>query len=118
MRLFTLLFLASSTLHAGQTRTWTQGESGDFEKGVVKNLALRSDGRLSLSPASRELFDTNSAYLWALAQDAKGNLYTGGAGAKLHRIPPDGKAKLVAEFDALEIHAIAIDSRDRVYVAT
>ena len=118
MKLFSLLLLASTALHAGQTRSWTQGESADFEKGVIRNLALRSDGRLSLSPASRELFDSSSAYLWALVQDSKGNLYTGGAGAKLNRIAPDGKPKLVAEFDALEIHALAIDSRDRVYVAT
>ena len=118
MKLLSLLLLGSTVIHAGQTRTWTQGESADFEKGIIKNLALRSDGRLSLSPASRELFDTAAAYLWALAQDSKGNLYTGGAGAKLYRIPPDGKGKLLADLDALEIHAIAIDSKDRVYVAT
>ena len=27
-----------------QTRTWTQGEYADFEKGVLKNLSVRSDG--------------------------------------------------------------------------
>jgi hypothetical protein len=57
-----------------------------------------------------------------MAQDSKGNLYAGGAGAKLYRLPPgakgDAKANLVADLDALEIHAIAIDSRDRVYAAT
>ena len=93
MKLFSLLLLASAALFAGQTRTWTQGEAADFEKGVLKNLALRSDGRLSLSPASRELFDTSAAYLWALAQDSNSNLYTGGAGAKLNRIGPDGKKR-------------------------
>ena len=31
---------------------------------------------------------------------------------------PDGKGKVLADLDALEIHAIAIDSRDRVYAAT
>ena len=77
---------------------------------------MRSDGLLTLAPRSRELFDTSSAYLWALAQDSKGNLYTGGGtGAKLYRIPPDGKGKMLADLDALEIHAIAVDSKDRVY---
>ncbi len=119
MKTLLLLLAAGSILSAGQTRTWTQGEAADFEKGILKNLSLRSDGRLSLAPVSRELFDTASAYLWALAQDSKGNLYTGGGtSAKLYRIPPDGKGKVLADLDALEIHAIAIDSRDRVYAAT
>jgi sugar lactone lactonase YvrE len=114
-----LLLAAASILFAGQTRTWTQGESADFEKGILKNLSLRSDGRLSLAPVSRELFDTSSAYLWAMAQDSKGNLYAGGGtAAKLYRIPPDGKGKVLADLDALEIHAIAIDAKDRVYAAT
>ena len=119
MKTLILLLAASSALFAGQTRTWTQGEAADFEKGILKNLSLRSDGRLTLAPVSRELFDTSSSYLWALAQDSKGNLYAGGGtSAKLYRITPDGKGKLLAELDALEIHAIAVDSHDRVYAAT
>jgi sugar lactone lactonase YvrE len=119
MKTLILLLAASSTVSAGQTRTWTQGEAADFEKGILKNLSLRSDGRLTLAPLSREVFDTSSSYLWALAQDSKGNLYAGGGtSAKLYRIPPDGKGKMLADLDALEIHAIAVDSRDRVYAAT
>src|SRR3954451_3240730 len=114
-----LIALVFGALYASQTRTWTQGEFADFEKGVIKNLSVRSDGLLSLAPRSHELFDTSSAYLWALAQDSKGNLYAGGGtGAKLFRIPPDGKGKMLADLDALEIHAIAVDSRDRVFAAT
>jgi sugar lactone lactonase YvrE len=96
-----------------------QGDIQDFEKGIVRNLSLHSDGRITLAPHLRELFDTSSPYLWALAQDSKGNLYAGGGtNAKVYRIAPDGKGKLLAELDALEIHAIAVDSRDRVYAAT
>jgi len=110
---------SAALLFAAQTRTWTQSSFADFEKGVLKNLSVRSDGLLSLAPRSHELFDTSSAYLWTLAQDSKGNLYTGGGtGAKLFRIPPDGKGKMLADLDALEIHAIVVDSKDRVYAAT
>jgi len=39
----------------------------------------------------------------------KGNLYTGGGpGAKLFRISPSGEKKTLAEFQAIEIHAIAV----------
>jgi hypothetical protein len=111
--------LAALTAFAGQTQIWTQGEYADFERGVLKNLSMRSDGLLSLAPHSHELFDTSEPYLWALARDSKGNLYTaGGAGAKLFRIPPGGPGKTIAEIEALEIHAIAVDSKDRVYFGT
>src|SRR5665647_2909591 len=113
MKTLILFLAASATLFAGQTHTWTQGEATDFEKGNLKKLSLRSDGRLTLAPVSRELFDTESSYLWALARDSKGNLYAGGGtSAKLYRISPDGKGKVLADLDALEIHAIAVDSRD------
>jgi sugar lactone lactonase YvrE len=118
MKKFVFVLAAGSLLFAGQTRIWSQGEYADFEKGILKNLSMRSDGLLSLAPLSHQLFDTSTPYLWALAQDSKGNLYAGGAGAKLFRIPPDGKGKLLADLDALEIHAIAVDSKDRVYAAT
>jgi len=113
-------FLASAAaLYAGATRAWIQGDASDFEKGQLHGLSLRSDGRLSLAPKVSELFDASSAYLWALARDSKGNLYTGGGpGAKLFQIAPDGSHKKLAEFDALEIHAIAVDAKDQIYAAT
>ncbi len=109
----------TGTLLAGQTRTWQSSDFGDFEKGTLKGVSLRSDGRLSLAPRFSERLDSSSAYLWALVRDSKGNLYAGGGPqAKLYRIPPKGETKVVAEFDALEIHALAVDRQDRVYVAT
>jgi hypothetical protein len=106
-------------LWAGQTRTWVENDYSDFGKGVIKNLSVRSDGRLTLAPHFEELYDSPSGYLWALARDSKGNLYTGGGpDAKLFRISPNGEKKTLTEFQALEIHAIAVDHKDRVFVAT
>jgi sugar lactone lactonase YvrE len=113
------LLAAAGALYASQTRTWTLGEFADFEKGVLKNVSVRSDGLLTLAPKSRELFDTATAYLWALALDSKGNLYAGGGStAKVYRVPPDGKGKLLADLGPVEIHGIAVDAKDRIYVAT
>jgi hypothetical protein len=109
-----------AALYGASTKIWTQGDYADFEKGVIKNLSVRSDGLLTLAPRSQELFDTSTAYLWALAQDSKGVLYAGGGTtAKLFRVGTDGKGgKSIADLGAVEIHAIAVDSKDRVYVAT
>ena len=122
MRIFPTLFTLVSfaaLCTAGQTKSWQQSEQADFEKGTLKGLSLRSDGLLTLAPKFTERFDSSSAYLWSLARDAAGNLYTGGGpGAKLYRIAPGGGKETLAEFDALEIHAIVIDSKDQVFVAT
>ena len=113
------LALLALPIYGGQTRTWTASDYADFEKGNLKNLSLRSDGLVTLAPQFQEVYDTSSAYLWALARDSKGNLYAGGGpGAKLYRLSPDGARKTIVELDGLQITAIAVDSRDRVYAAT
>src|SRR5713101_4223788 len=110
------LFLAMAALsYAGETKSWQQSDYSDFEKGTIKNLSLRSDGLVSLAPQFREVFDSSSAYLWAMADDSAGNLYAGGGpDAKLYRISPGGEKKTLATFDALEVHAIAVDRKDQV----
>lgn len=103
---------------AGSTRTWVQSTANEFEKGDLRGLAVRSDGRLTLAPVSQEIFDAPVAYLWALARDSKGVVYAaGGPGAKVFRIE-SGKSAVAAQFDALEVHTLAINSRDELFAAT
>src|SRR5580700_9448938 len=105
--------------YASQTRTWISSDYADFEKGNLKGLSVRSDGLVSLAPQFQEVYDTSSAYLWALARDSRGNVYAGGGpGAKLYRLSAAGGKTTLAELDGLQIAAIAIDRQDRVYVAT
>lgn len=125
VRLFVcgLWAVAAPGVFAVETQTWAHNSQTDFEKGTLKNLSLRSDGRLSLGPSFREIFDSSTAYLWALAQDSQGTLYAGGGGpnaatAKLFAIGRDGKGRVAAELPGLQIQAIAIDKKDRVYAAT
>src|SRR5436305_133101 len=111
-------------LCAVETKFWQQSDQSDFEKGSFENISLRSDGRMLLAPSAREVFDSSVPYLWAIASDSKGVLFTAGGGAggsgrcKLFEISRDGKTRTVAELDGLEIHAIAIDKSDQVYAAT
>lgn len=119
---FALAALAGAA-SAVDTQTWVQNQQEEFTKGTLKRISVRSDGRLSLGPVFKEIFDPSTAYLWALAEDSKGTLYTGGGGpgsatARLFRIGRDGKGTSIAELPGLEIHAIAIDSKDRIYAAT
>lgn len=114
---------AVSLACASETRIWSLGDRADFEKGKLTGLALSSDGSVRLAPVFKEVFDSDSAYLWALAADSKGNVYAGGGGpggpgARVYMIAPDGTTKTLAELDGLEVHAIAIDAKDRVFAAT
>ena len=107
---------------AGGTKTWEHGSQSDFQKGKLTRLALRSDGRLSLAPVWQELEDASANYLWAVAEDGRGNVYYGGGGqdnkVKLFVKDAAGAAKTLAELSGLEIHAIALDGQGRVYAAT
>ena len=59
-------FLAGGTLFAGGAKSWEHGSQADFEKGKLDNLTLRSDGKLSLAPVFRELYDPSNNYLWTV----------------------------------------------------
>lgn len=114
---------AAFPLKAVETKFWIQDDLSEFEKGSLNKLSVRSDGRLFLAPVVTEALDSSIPYLWAAAQDSKGNVYTGGGGptgssAKLFQVDRAGASKVLAELDGLEIHAIAVDSKDRVYAAT
>ena len=120
---FLAVACAITTCSAVETRFWEQGERSDFEKGSLSHLSLRSDGRLYLAPEFQEVFDSSTPYLWSIASDSKGNLYTAGGGSgsgtsKVFRVDTAGKNRTFAELDGLEIHAIVLDSKDQVYAAT
>jgi len=122
-KFFLVVICPLATCLAVETRFWQQGDRADFEKGSLTHLSLRSDGRIFLAPEFPEIFDSSTAYLWAVATDSKGNVYTAGGGsgsgsAKLFQIDRNGKGRTFSELDGLEIHALAVDSKDQVYAAT
>src|SRR6202161_4668298 len=104
-------------LLAVETKTWQQAEMADFDKGSLTKLSLSSDGRLTLAPKVKEIFDGSVSFLWAVTRDSKGNVYAAGGGlggtkAKLFAVDPQGTMKVLAELDGIAIQAIAIDSAD------
>src|ERR1700684_1212444 len=108
---------------AVDTRTWTQADLTGFDKGTLTGLSISSEGKMTLAPAAKEMFDASTPFLSAVARDSKGNIYTGGGGlgatkAKLFAVDPKGTVKTLAELDGIAIQAIAIDAMDRVYAAT
>lgn len=108
---------------AVDTKVWVQNDMAEIEKGELTHLSLSSDGRLTLAPVVKEVFDPSVTFLWALARDSKGNVYVGGGGlgggkAKVSVIDPQGRGKMLTELDGITVQAIAVDKQDRVYAAT
>ncbi len=119
-----LLLLAAipSLLPAVDTHVWEQSEQAEFNRGAAKNLSIRSDGHITLAPQFKELDSTTDPYLWAVAQDSKGVLYYAGgaptgASTKIYALTPGEKPRTFSEIASLEVHALAIDSKDRLYAA-
>ena len=113
----------ASLCRAVETHVWQQDEVDEFNRGTVKNLAIRSDGHVTLSPAFRELADPGVPYLWSMVQDAQGTIYCAGGAhtvstAKIIAISRDGKSRTLGTLNALEIHARALDKKGRLYAAT
>ena len=122
-RALAALLSAAAAARAVETKYWQEADMAAFDKGSLTRLALGSDGRLTLAPVLKEVFDPSVTFLWAVARDSQGNLYAGGGGlggtkAKLFLVDANGKTKTLAELDGLAVQAIAIDRQDRVYAAT
>ncbi|MFQ5927902.1 MAG: hypothetical protein ACE5MH_10775, partial [Terriglobia bacterium] len=123
MRRWFLLLLLSGLalpLAAERTRFWRQDSYADFEKGTARGVALRSDGELELAPRYRELADPDLEFLWAVAEDRRGNIYVGGGSpAKVFKVDAAGETTLVFESQELEVHALVAHRKSgTLYVAT
>lgn len=106
-----------------ETQFWTNSSRADYDKATLKRLSLRSDGRVALAPVVKELFDPSVSYLWAVARDSKGTVYTGGGNpggttAKVYAVGAQGPGRVLGEVPGLQIQALAVDAKDAVYAAT
>jgi outer membrane protein assembly factor BamB len=104
---------------AEHTRNWRQSSYDDFLKGTSNGVAVRSDGRLELSPKFTLLADADASFLWSLRVDPKGVLYAGGGSpAKVFRFDASGKPTTAFESTDLAVQSIAFDAKGTLYVAT
>jgi outer membrane protein assembly factor BamB len=116
-----LCFVASIpiSLRAEHTRTWRQSTYDEFLKGTATGVAVRSDGRLELSPRFKLISDADASYLWSVRVDPKGTMYAaGGSPAKVFRFDASGKPTTAFESTDLATQAIAFDAKGSLYVAT
>jgi len=113
-----LLFFPSLSF-AEHTRNWRQSTYEEFLKGNSHGVAVRSDGRLELSPRFTLLADADASYLWSVRVGPQGTLYAaGGSPAKVFRFDANGKPTTFFESADLAVQSIAFDAKGALYVAT
>ena len=112
-----LLLIAPSS--AQTTRTWEQTRFDDFEKGTAHGVAISSDGNLTLAPAFSALYTSPSTYIWDIAADSAGNVYAAaGSPARVYKLTPDGKARIIFAPQELQVQALLVDRSGAIYAAT
>lgn len=113
-----LCLLLVSNARAEETRTWIQGSQDDFLKGSTQGLSIRNDGKLELAPRLEQIDEMPASYFWDVVVGADGSIYAAaGPEAAVIRIAPDGQRSVFFETDAVEIHALALDSQGNLYAA-
>jgi hypothetical protein len=112
------LFFFSLSAWAEETRTWVQTSEDDFAKGTAKGLSIRNDGKLELAPRLEQIDETPTSYFWDIVAAPDGTIYAAaGPEASVIRIAPNGERSVFFQTDAIEIHALALDSHGNLYVA-
>ncbi|MBZ5567374.1 MAG: hypothetical protein LAN64_05925 [Acidobacteriia bacterium] len=116
--LVVLLILSILALAEG-TRIWEQSKFEELEKGTAKGVAIRSEGGLELAPSLKPAYTTPSTYIWAIAGDARGNIYAAaGAPARVYRVTPSGQTSIIFQPQELQVQALVVDASGAIYAAT
>jgi hypothetical protein len=104
-----VLVLQATTARAVTSQTWRERGKDDFARGETKGVSLLFDGVLRLSPRLDLVHEAKQPYIWAIAQDTRGNLYTsGGNDGTIYRFGAAG-AEVFFKASEPEIHALAVD---------
>ncbi len=104
-----------------QTEFWTLSAAQEFERGEAEQVAIISTGELTLplkSDAALALKDQD-IQVWAMAEDAQGNLYAGtGEQGKIFKITSDGETSMFFDSPEVSILSLAFDAQGNLYAGS
>ena len=118
--LFCVVIFLQFSLAVGSTpRIQTHNGFSEFERGIVKNVSILSEGKLTLAPKSVRLLDTGDPFIWSVVADKKGNFFLGtGNDGRVYRVTSFGDSSLFFDAQELEVYALALDKQDNLYAGT
>lgn len=119
MRIVTILLLTAAIGLAGGSSSWESRSFPDFVRGRFTGISLTRDGRLTLAPRLDPVFSSGEAGVWSVATAPDGTIYLGtGHRGRLYRVTPNGQATSIWTAPQPEIFALAVNSRNEIFVGT
>jgi outer membrane protein assembly factor BamB len=101
-----------------QPTVWTQEKLTDFAVGEEKGTTLRSEGGVSLAPATTELGTLSELYVLAAAAVGEDTFLATANPGRIYRVKPDGKPELLFDTKEFAVRALAADSAGNLYAGT
>ncbi|MBI5114971.1 hypothetical protein HZA56_00695, partial [Candidatus Poribacteria bacterium] len=90
----------------------------DFDSGEPDGVSVWAPGQITLGPKA-VVTEIDALYVWALAEDGKGNIYAGtGNDGKIFRIAPEGKSEVFADLELQQALALVFDKQENVVYAS
>lgn len=115
---FLYLVLAASPAFA-DPQIWSVNSRDDVLKGDARNVSIRPNGSLALSPKLATVYSTDQPYVWSSAIDAAGNVYLGtGGDGKIFKVSPAGSGSMFADLAELNVTAIAVAPGGELFAST
>ena len=93
--------------------------AADFRAGVREGVAVTVQGGLRLAPKLLPVASSTEPYFWCLTSDGADGVFAGsGDNGRVYHVAADGKCRLFAQTNALEVHALARASDGTIYAGT
>ncbi len=116
--LFSIALLSFSA-RASEPLVWSANTRAEILKGESRGVSVTDTGALTLAPDSKQLFNTEQAYVWSSAIDKAGNLYLGtGHDGRIYRVDANGSGRLFTDTGELDVTALAIGHDGALYAGT
>jgi hypothetical protein len=111
--------LAPSAAYSGKVKVWHHHAAAHHDKAAFKDAVVSSEGTLQLARRLKPLLGVEATHVWALAEDASGNLFvaTGNEG-KLFKITSTGEVSVAFHSEDSQILSLAAAPDGTIYAGT
>ncbi len=98
--------------------TWVHRSKRDYARAKMQDIAVRSDGRVTLALSDHEVARLDAEVIWCVAVRG-GVAYVGtGTEGKIYAVSPDGEVKEFFATGEMNVHDLAFDKQGNLYAAT
>lgn len=116
--------LGTAPARAVETRFWEVAGPREVPLGELQGVSLTAAGEVLLAPDLEPVpLEAAGAppppFAWRAVQDRRGNVYVGsGIRGAVYRVTPKGEVSVFFTVPELEVHGLALDSKDRLLVGS